>query len=194
MTFSLLEQFTTVPSAPRKYRDIVIARQWSVDEFILGKSRFQLPSFTDLAKWNNRVVTNLLYYQTNYLALAVLFALLSCFIHAKDIVVGISAIGLLVSALLAGFSKNPKFVRTRSEHPYVVVVIAGAIGYYFIYVLPSIIILLFSLAVPLLVIFVHASIRLRNLSAKINEKVEKLHLRQTLMGQLLDLINVDIRE
>ncbi|KAG2471429.1 PRAF3 protein, partial [Polypterus senegalus] len=40
-------------------------RQW--DDFFPGTDRFAKPDFGDMAKWNNRVVSNLLYYQTNYL-------------------------------------------------------------------------------------------------------------------------------
>lgn len=38
----------------------------SLDDFIMESARFQIPNFGDLEKWNNRVVQNLLYYQTNY--------------------------------------------------------------------------------------------------------------------------------
>lgn len=44
-------------------------RAW--DDFFPGSERFAKPDTKDLARWNNRVVSNLLYYQTNYLALAV---------------------------------------------------------------------------------------------------------------------------
>lgn len=44
-------------------------RPW--DDFYPGSERFGKPDVKDLAKWNNRVVSNLLYYQTNYLVLAI---------------------------------------------------------------------------------------------------------------------------
>ena len=44
-------------------------RSW--DDFYPGSERFARPDVKDLAKWNNRVVSNLLYYQTNYLVLAI---------------------------------------------------------------------------------------------------------------------------
>uniref|UniRef100_A0A7N5PAH0 PRA1 family protein n=1 Tax=Ailuropoda melanoleuca TaxID=9646 RepID=A0A7N5PAH0_AILME len=43
-------------------------RAW--DDFIPGHDRFAVPDFKDISKWNNRVVSNLLYYQTNYLVVA----------------------------------------------------------------------------------------------------------------------------
>lgn len=39
-------------------------RQW--DDFYPGTDRFAKPEFGDLARWNNRVISNLMYYQTNY--------------------------------------------------------------------------------------------------------------------------------
>ena len=49
-------------------------RLW--DDFFPGWERFAKPDVKDLAKWNNRVVSNLLYYQTNYLAMAIIVFLI----------------------------------------------------------------------------------------------------------------------
>jgi len=49
-------------------------RPW--DDFIPGTDRFARPDVGDLSRWNARVVSNLLYYQTNYLALAVVVLLI----------------------------------------------------------------------------------------------------------------------
>lgn len=43
-------------------------RPW--DDFFPGTDRFTKPEFGDLTKWNNRVISNLMYYQTNYFAAA----------------------------------------------------------------------------------------------------------------------------
>ncbi len=37
----------------------------SLNDFILDSARFQIPNLKDLDKWGNRVVNNMLYYQTN---------------------------------------------------------------------------------------------------------------------------------
>ncbi|MED6240159.1 PRA1 protein 3 [Ataeniobius toweri] len=49
--------------------ELVPLRSW--DDFFPGSERFAKPDFTDMTRWNNRVVSNLLYYQTNYLVLAI---------------------------------------------------------------------------------------------------------------------------
>lgn len=54
--------------------EIAALRPW--DDFFPGSERFAKPDVRDLAKWNNRVVSNLMYYQTNYLAMAIVVFLL----------------------------------------------------------------------------------------------------------------------
>ena len=49
----------------------------NLDDFFVG-ARFGLPDYQNVEKWNNRVIQNLMYYQTNYfiiLALVIIFML-----------------------------------------------------------------------------------------------------------------------
>ena len=55
--------------------DVEIAPLKSMDDFLLNSARFQIPNFKDPDKWTNRVIQNLLYYQTNYFLLAVVIFL-----------------------------------------------------------------------------------------------------------------------
>ncbi|MPC29164.1 PRA1 family protein 2 [Portunus trituberculatus] len=51
----------------------------SLDDFLLESARFQIPNLKDPDKWANRVIQNLLYYQTNYfLTYLVIFAVVGC--------------------------------------------------------------------------------------------------------------------
>uniref|UniRef100_A0A8C5XZU1 PRA1 family protein n=1 Tax=Microcebus murinus TaxID=30608 RepID=A0A8C5XZU1_MICMU len=50
--------------------DVNLAPLRAWDDFFPGSDRFARPDFRDISKWNNRVVSNLLYYQTNYLVVA----------------------------------------------------------------------------------------------------------------------------
>lgn len=57
--------------------ELATFRQW--DDFFPGADRFAKPDMTDLTKWNNRVISNLLYYQTNYFAVViVVFLIVGC--------------------------------------------------------------------------------------------------------------------
>ena len=46
------------------------------DDFLLESARFSPPNFSDLSRWNNRVLNNLIYYQTNYFLMTALVFLL----------------------------------------------------------------------------------------------------------------------
>jgi len=48
----------------------------NLDDFLLESARFQIPNIKDLDKWGNRVVNNLLYYQTNYFFMSVVIFLI----------------------------------------------------------------------------------------------------------------------
>ena len=43
-----------------------------VDDFILASSRFGMPDYQNKERWNNRILQNLLYYQTNYMVVALI--------------------------------------------------------------------------------------------------------------------------
>ena len=56
--------------------DVQIAPLRSLDDFLLENSRFQIPNFKEMHKWSNRVLQNLLYYQTNYFVSAIIVFLI----------------------------------------------------------------------------------------------------------------------
>ncbi|KAH7731047.1 PRA1 family protein [Aphelenchoides avenae] len=161
-------------------------------EFLLDQARFELPPVKDLPKWNNRIVTNLLYFQTNYFILSLFLVLSISLFHARDVVIGFSAVALLGTVLVFSLTKNPKLMQFRAEHPYIVLVAIVISAYYFINVLPSVVTLMFTFAVPLLLILTHASIRFRNFSAKVNQKLEVSGLRSTVMARILSACGIGL--
>jgi len=60
----------------KKKMEVEVSPLRSLDDFLLESARFQIPNFKDFEKWGNRVVHNLLYYQTNYFLLAVIIFVL----------------------------------------------------------------------------------------------------------------------
>lgn len=66
----------------------------SLDDFLLGSARFQLPNYKDLEKWGNRVVNNLLYYQTNYFLMALAVFTLVGFLNPLKFFCGMIALGV----------------------------------------------------------------------------------------------------
>lgn len=58
--------------ANQRNNDVEIAPLRSLDDFLLESARFQIPDLKHLDRWGNRVVKNLLYYQTNYFLLYII--------------------------------------------------------------------------------------------------------------------------
>ena len=56
--------------------------------------RFQVPDFNDPGKWANRIVNNLLYYQTNYFLSAIVIFLLITFLNPGEMILGIITMAL----------------------------------------------------------------------------------------------------
>ncbi|VDD91095.1 unnamed protein product [Enterobius vermicularis] len=173
--------------------DVQIPPFRNMDEFILGRARFQLPTFTNFPKWNNRILTNLLYFQTNYFVIMIAVILVSCAVQAPHVLFGLSALVTLIAALFLSISKNPSLEQIRSDHPLLTLISILVALYYFIYVLTSVCVVLFIILMPTLLVLIHASLRLRDPKAKINRLWERTGMSTTVMSRLLQLMNVDLK-
>uniref|UniRef100_A0A9J2P421 PRA1 family protein n=1 Tax=Ascaris lumbricoides TaxID=6252 RepID=A0A9J2P421_ASCLU len=150
-----------------------------------------MPPFRDLPRWNNRITSNLLYYQTNYFAIILVLVAFSSMLHASDTFVGLSAIALLGAAVTFSLSMHPSVAQLVASMRWLGALVLAS--YYFVYTIGSVIVVLFTLAVPLLFVMLHASVRLRNLKAKINHQLERVGLKKTVMARFLELIGVDLK-
>ncbi|EPB80765.1 hypothetical protein ANCCEY_00171 [Ancylostoma ceylanicum] len=84
----------------------------TVSDFLLGKARFEvwlLPPYNDLPRWNNRIVSNLLYYQTNYFVVFGVLVLLQSFFNSQDLALGLAAIVVVAAVVIFAISDNPSF-------------------------------------------------------------------------------------
>lgn len=86
-------------------------RTW--DDFYPGPERFAKPDVRDLARWNNRVVSNLLYYQTNYLVLAVAVFLIVGWVQEGHLFRCSSLCGTFTFSLVRDIPTNPRVVLLR---------------------------------------------------------------------------------
>ncbi|CAB3383339.1 PRA1 family protein 2 [Cloeon dipterum] len=152
----------------------------SLDDFILGSARFQVPDFKDLDKWARRMQSNLLYYQTNYFAVFAVIFLLLCYIDPLRVLMGstLIVVTLLSCARLATEASGPTVGIT--------VVLAGLCLYYY----SSLAYALLSLLVPTQVILVHASLRLRNIKNKLTNNV--LPLDKTPMALIIQRFGLQV--
>ncbi|VDO94492.1 unnamed protein product [Soboliphyme baturini] len=155
----------------------------TLDDFILGSARFQIPPYRDSNRWTNRIINNLLYYQTNYFALILLM-----FLIVGEMCFGLFALCLAIGAFVYVTSKHEQLLQFKIAHPIINIIVILLASFLLVRMLDSVLVFIFGLALPLLMTFIHASFRLRNVMNKLTNKLESLGLKKTLMGHLLDAL------
>jgi len=162
-----------------------------LDDFILSKSRFQIPDFNNDDRWMNRIVSNLLYYQTNYFVSALVIFLLVSFLHPSEMLLGIITIGIL--GLIYTFAQTQVLLKTiKKNHPAVVILSIVFLALFVISQLGCILVFLSGVILPFIFMVVHASLRLRNIKNKVTNVAETLGVgRITPMGTLLDELGIE---
>ncbi|KAK1796350.1 hypothetical protein P4O66_009409 [Electrophorus voltai] len=166
--------------------EIAALRPW--DDFFPGSERFAKPDIHDLPKWNNRVVSNLLYYQTNYLALAVMVFLIVGFMNPISMFTGAAVVAsLFLGSVWAG--ENKAVIKSfKKDNPTLFVFLVMVASYLIMSLFGGVMIFLLGIKLPLLLIFAHASLRLRNMKNKLENRMEGAGLKKTPMGILLEAL------
>jgi hypothetical protein len=136
-----------------------------LDDFLLTQARYQIPPYNDLEKWNNRVCSNMLYYQTNYLLMMLVVFLLvgyvhfllneqihfvRSFIHPQEVITGVLVIASVVGVVAYACSANPDALQFKREHPIVSVGAVAVVCYLLITAIASIVVFLYGLLLPIL--------------------------------------------
>nr|AAI52157.1 ADP-ribosylation factor-like 6 interacting protein 5 [Danio rerio] len=166
--------------------EIAPLRGW--DDFYPGSDRFGKPDTRDLAKWNNRVVSNLLYYQTNYLVVAILVFLVVGFLNPVSMFTGAVVVAsVFIGSVWAGENKAiiKKF---KKENPSLFVFLIMVVSYFLMSLFGGVMVFLLGIKLPLLLIFAHASLRLRNIKNKLENKMESAGLKKSPMGIILEAL------
>lgn len=154
--------------------------------FIFGDSRFEVPDTSDTGRWTNRVVNNLIYYQTNYFVSAlIVFSLISSLNPAR-MLVGLITIGLVFGAFYY-FANAQGKGKAANEG----IVLVAAICFV-VYQFNCTLFALSSVTFPILLVFLHASFRCRNTKSKVSNVAETFGLKKkTPMGFFLDQLGVE---
>ena len=122
----------------------------SLNDFLLESARFQLPS-QDLEKWGNRVVKNLLYYQTNYFLMsAILVVLVILFSNPYLVLLGIITIGIAVYGSMRYYAATVK--RSKTDPPPNKWVIGGGVVgvcYLVLWLFDAVLIVLLAVLLPI---------------------------------------------
>ncbi|KAK7155650.1 hypothetical protein R3I93_010332 [Phoxinus phoxinus] len=166
--------------------EIAPLRGW--DDFYPGSDRFAKPDTRDLAKWNNRVVSNLLYYQTNYLVVAIIVFMLVGLMNPVSMFTG----ALVVTSVFTGFvwaGENKAIIKSfKKENPTLFVFLVMVVSYFLMSLFGGVLVFLLGIKLPLLLIFAHASLRLRNMKNKLENKMESAGLKKSPMGIILEAL------
>ncbi|XP_014862814.1 PREDICTED: PRA1 family protein 3-like [Poecilia mexicana] len=166
--------------------EVAPLRSW--DDFFPGSERFAKPDFGDMARWNNRVVSNLLYYQSNYLVLAIAVFFIVGFLNPVGMLTAI----VVVSAVFLGSvwaGENRAVIKNfKSQNPTVFVIAVMVASYMLISLLGSVMTFMTAITLPLILILAHASFRLRNMKNKMENKMEVAGLKRSPMGLLLEAL------
>ncbi|XP_008318681.1 ADP-ribosylation factor-like 6 interacting protein 5a [Cynoglossus semilaevis] len=161
-------------------------RPW--DDFFPGSERVAKPDFKDLAKWNNRVISNLLYYQTNYLVLAVVVFLIVGFLNPVGMFTAMAVVSAVFMGSLWAGENKAVINNFKRQNPTAFVIIIMVASYMLITLLGSVMVFMTAVTLPLALIFAHASFRLRNMKNKLENRIECAGLKRSPMGILLEAL------
>ncbi|CAL4061086.1 unnamed protein product, partial [Meganyctiphanes norvegica] len=140
----------SVPKMAELKSDITVSPLRSLDDYLMEGSRFQVPNFKDLDKWSNRVIQNLLYYQTNYfLTYFVVFIIVSI-IHPTKMFCGMLAMGLAFGLFFYLTNNKVPAQQFKKDHPVLSVVLIGCVSYFIVYLLGSVLVFLLGILIPIL--------------------------------------------
>ncbi|XP_064473444.1 PRA1 family protein 3-like isoform X2 [Ornithodoros turicata] len=168
--------------------EVAVAPLRSLDDFLLESARFQIPNFKDIEKWGNRVLNNLLYYQSNYFMLSVLVFLAIGVIHPTKMLCGMTAVALAFGLFYYITNSKRAAMRFKRDHPVISVLVILMCGYLIVYMLGSVMVFLFGILLPIMLVFIHASMRLRNIKNKLTNRIETIGLKRTPMGIFLEAL------
>jgi len=159
-----------------------------LEDYLLESARFQMPDFQDPERWANRVVNNLLYYQTNYFFTVIIVHLLIGLMNPGQMLLGLVSISAAFAVFVTLSNNRAELRHFKRHHPIACTSVIVMAGYAVMYLFGSIMVFLFGIALPLALVLAHASARMRNTKSKITTKLEKIGFVRTPMGLLLEAL------
>jgi len=149
-----------------------------IDDFITA-ARFEAPTFNNEDRWFNRIVSNLIFYQTNYFISAAVIFFLVAFAKPQETATGLGSVMILLALALYANSKSPELSTFKRNNPALFYLAVLAVSYWFIYQLGCIAVFLLGVILPIAFILAHASFRLRNMKNKLAGATEALGLAKS---------------
>lgn len=157
-----------------------------IPEFV-GGNQWTKPTLNpnELGQLQKQVVSNLIYYQTNYGAVAIPLLLLVAFFQPTALLLGLIVLAVLLTGFVYGTRQNAQLSALLNDRPIAVLLLLLIVAFFVIRMFGTVFIFLLGIALPLALIVVHATLRTPSLKNKAANTVEDLSLQATPMGLLL---------
>jgi len=168
----LKEQKQEIKSRMNSNAEMTYAPIRSLDDFILSQSRFQVPEYQNMDKLRNRIVSNLIYYQTNYALSAIIIFALITFMNPVKMALGLLTMILFFGLLYYFDASQDQVKKVKQDHPTLVMMATFLVGYFFIYQIGCVMVFIAGVKLPILFTILHAALRLRNIKNKMARVAE----------------------
>jgi len=157
-----------------------------IPEFV-GGNEWTKPSFSpnDFAELQKHIMSNLIYYQSNYGAVAVAFLLLVAFFRPTAMIFGLVVLALLLAGFVYATRQNIALPPFLNDRPIVILALLLVTSFMVVRMFGTVFIFLIGIALPLAAIIAHAVARKSTLQNKAENTAENLSLQATPMGLLL---------
>jgi len=156
-----------------------------MDDFLLNSSRYSLPTHGNSDRLHNRMINNLLYYQTNYLAVFAAVFLVIFYLQSKAILLGLIFFAGVFYGVHWFLQNREVFREIRNERKPTLMILGILLWLAFMHFLGAIAIFTFGLCFPLALCLIHSALRMRNTRNKLNTAKCITGLKQTPAGIVL---------
>ncbi|XP_029199083.2 PRA1 family protein 3-like isoform X1 [Acropora millepora] len=151
----------------------------------LTDAQFSCSTFNNMDRMNNRIIKNLIYYQSNYILTVIVIFLLVGFLHPKDFLIGTISVAVTLTVFAVVQSHTPQLAKIKRQYPLLVPVAVLGSAVLVVHALASILVFLWGFVMPLAggikdkmagymqdFVMLHAATRKRNVKNKFANTVE----------------------
>lgn len=163
-----------------KFRDL--------EDFLFNIERYSLPVHGNSERLNNRMVNNILYYQSNYLCAFLLTFAGIFYLESKAMILGFTFFAGISYLVNWAMNNHELFTEIQQERKTQLIFGGVVLWFVFMHLLGYIAIFAFGLLFPLLIILTHSALRMRNTRNKLNTARHLAGLKQTPAGIVLNCL------
>ncbi|CAF1376418.1 unnamed protein product [Adineta steineri] len=167
----------------------------SIQEFV-GGNEWSKPTFDpkEFGELQKHIVSNLIYFQSNYGAIIIPFLLLIAFFRPSAIIFGLIVIAILVAGYVYSTRQKIALPPFLHDRPIFILLLVLVTAFMIIRMFGTVFIFVIGIALPLVLIVAHATARKTSLKNKAENTAENLSLQATPMGLFLSWLGAKAEE